>query len=290
MKKFGIYIILFLLLSINLNCTTVIKVIKPESEKDVRQQYYEKILILALEKTKSKYGEYKIERVDIGYQGRRATLLAEGSPVLDLIWTMTNREREKTMLPVRVPLLKGLMGYRLLIINKNNAEKFKNIKNIEELKKLTAVQGHDWPDTEILITNGFKVEKATIYEGMFKMISLKRVDYFPRGLNEPFDEIKNRPKLNLMVESSIMLKYFAPFFFFVNVKRADLRDRIEEGLNIAIDDGSFDELFYSDISNKEMLDKVNFNKMKIFELENPYLTPETKKLQNNKKYIFQIKQ
>ncbi len=62
------------------------------------------------------------------------------------------------------------------------------------------------------------------------------------------------------------------------------------GLNIAIDDGSFDKLFYGDKSNKEMLDKVNFNKMKIFELENPYLTPETKKLQNNKKYIFQIKQ
>lgn len=94
MKKFGIYIILFLLFSINLYCTNVVKVIKPESEKDVRQFYYEKILILALEKTKSKYGEYKIERVDIGYQGRSATLLAEGSPMLDLIWTMTNRERK----------------------------------------------------------------------------------------------------------------------------------------------------------------------------------------------------
>lgn len=290
MKRAEVYIILFLLLSINIYCTTVVKVIKPESEKDVRQLYYEKMLKLALEKTKSKYGDYKIERVDIGYQGRSANLLAEGSPMLDVIWTMTDRDREKTMLPVRIPLLKGLMGYRLLIINKKNAGKFKNIKNIEELKKLTAVQGHDWPDTDILIANGFKVEKATIYEGMFKMIFLGRVDYFPRGLNEPFDEIKNRPKLNLMVESSIMLKYFAPFFFFVNVKRADLRDRIEEGLNIAIDDGSFDKLFYGDKSNKEMLDKVNFNKMKIFELENPYLTPETQKLQNNKKYIFQIKQ
>jgi len=62
MKKFGIYIILFLLFSINLYCTTVVKVIKPESEKDVRQLYYEKMLKLALEKTKSKYGDYKIER------------------------------------------------------------------------------------------------------------------------------------------------------------------------------------------------------------------------------------
>ncbi len=283
-----VFALLFLMFSVNAYSLTVVKIVKPESEKDMRQIYYEKVLKLALEKTKDKYGDYKIEKIDIGYQGRSATLLAEGSPMLDLIWTMTDKEREKHMLPVRIPLLKGLMGYRVLIINKKDIEKFKNIKRIEELKKLTAVQGHDWPDTDVLIANGFKVEKATIYEGMFKMIYLQRVDYFPRGLNEPFDEIKNRPKLNLTVENSIMLKYFAPFFFFVNIKRADLRDRIEEGLNMAIEDGSFDELFYSDLSNKEMLEKIDFNKMKIFELENPYLTAESKKLQNNKKYIFQI--
>lgn len=51
------------------------------------------------------------------------------------------------MLPVRIPLLKGLMGCRISIINKKNRKKFAKIKSVEELKKLTALQGHDYFDT-----------------------------------------------------------------------------------------------------------------------------------------------
>jgi hypothetical protein len=279
-------ILLFVTVSFISYATTVIKVIEPESENDLRQNYYRELLKLSLEKTKDKYGNYKIENVDAGLQGRRSKLLAEGSPLVDIIWTMTNIEREETMLPVRIPLLKGLMGCRIFIINKKDKEKFKNIKTLEELKKLTALQGHDWPDTEILIANGFKVEKASNYEGMFKMMKYGRADYFPRGINEPFDEIKLRPNLNLMVDDNIMLYYFAPFYFFVNVKKKELRDRIEEGLKIAIEDGSFDKLFYNDISNKEMLKKIDFRKRKIYRLENPFLTKETKILQNKKEYLY----
>ena len=205
------------------------------------------------------------------------------------MWIMTNIDRENKMLPVRIPLLKGLMGCRIFIINKKDKNKFENIKTVEELKKMKALQGHDWPDTDILIANGFNVEKATNYDGMFKMMDYGRADYFPRGINEPFDEIKKRPELNIMVDNHIMLYYFAPFYFFVNTKKVELRNRIEEGLKIAIDDGSFDKVFYRDSSNKEMLEKVNFKNMRIFRLENPFLTKETKTIENKKEYVFQIK-
>lgn len=276
------FVLLFAILSYG---ETVVKVNIPESKNDLRQNYYYNVLKLSLDKTKDKYGEYKIEYVDAGIQGRRAAFLAEGSPDLDMIWTMTSIEREKSMLPVRIPLLKDLMGYRIFIINKKDKNKFSNIKTVEELKKMRAIQGHDWPDTEILIANGFQVEKSSNYEGMFEMIDLERADYFPRGVNEPFDEIKLRSKLNLAVDDTIMLQYFAPFFFFVNVKKPELRDRVKEGLEKAIVDGSFDKLFYSDPSNKEMLEKIDFKKMRIFKLENPFLTEETKKLQNRKEFI-----
>lgn len=285
-KAFLIFVIFSLAINISYGAT-VVKVNKPESENDLRQNYYYGVLKLSLEKTKGKYGDYEIEYVDAGIQGRRAVFLAEGSSVIDVIWTMTSIEREKRMLPVRIPLLKDLMGCRIFIINKKDENKFANIKTVEELKKLKALQGHDWPDTEILLANGFKVEKSANYEGMFMMMDLGRADYFPRGINEPFDELKQRSELNLMVDDNIMLQYFAPFFFFVNIKKPELRDRIEKGLEMAIEDGSFDKLFYSDPSNKEMLEKINFKKMRIFKLENPFLTEETKKLQNKKEYIYQ---
>jgi len=78
-------------------------------------------------------------------------------------------------------------------------------------------------------------------------------------------------------------------FFFVNINNPKLRDRIEEGLYIAIKDGSFDKHFYNHPSVKQALQKVNFKKMKVFKLDNPLLTPETKALIGKKDLILQIK-
>ena len=58
---------------------TVIKVPRPESKHDIRQNYYIELLKLSMEKTKNKYGDYKIERVDAGIQGRIVKLMSEGS-------------------------------------------------------------------------------------------------------------------------------------------------------------------------------------------------------------------
>lgn len=284
-----ILIILFFV-GVNSFSETVVKISIPQDELYTRNSYYIELLKLALDNTTKKYGPYKIKNIEKDIvQSRISNYLGEGSNSIDLMWTMTSAERERLMLPIRIPLLKGLMGCRLLIINKNNISLFEKLNNVNELKKLTAVQGHDWPDTDILISNGFKVEKATNYEGMFKMISIGRGDYFPRAINEPFEEIKLRPDLNLTVEKNIMLFYFSPMFFFVNINNPKLRDRIEEGLSIAIKDGSFDKHFYNHPSVKQALEKVDFKKMKVFKLDNPLLTPETKALINRKELVLQIK-
>lgn len=285
--KFFIVFLFCIATSFSYSMTTI-KVIKPESDKDVRRIYYLKLLKLSLEKTKGKYGEYKIEDAVAGLQGRTTNLLADGSHLVDVMWAMTNKEREKMMLPIRIPLLKGLMGYRIFIINRKNKEKFSKINRVEELKKLKAVQGHDWPDVDILLDNGFKVEKSTYYEGMFKMIDSGRADYFPRAVNEPFDEVNKRDNLNLIIENNLRFYYFSPIYFFVNIKRPELRDRIEEGLEIAISDGSFDNVFYNDVFIRESVKDIKSDKIKIFKLNNSFLSDETKKLQNNKKYIFDI--
>lgn len=289
-KNAFIFFIVLLFISFSLNGVTVVKISIPQEELYTRNSYYIELLKLALDNTTKKYGPYKIKNIEKDIvQSRISNYLGEGSNSIDLMWTMTSAERERLMLPIRIPLLKGLMGCRLLIINKSNVNLFEKLNNVSELKKLIAVQGHDWPDTDILIANGFKVEKATNYEGMFKMISIGRGDYFPRAINEPFEEIKLRPDLNLTVEKNIMLFYFSPMFFFVNINNPQLRDRIEEGLYIAIKNGSFDKHFYNHPSVKQALQKVNFKKMKVFKLDNPLLTPETKSLIGKKDLILQIK-
>lgn len=207
-------------------------------------------------------------------QDRALQVLRDGEG-LDLFWTMTSKDREKDLRVIRIPLLKGMLGNRIFIINKDEQKKFDAIKTFDDLKKIKLGQGHDWPDTFILEAAGLTVDKSPSYQGLFPKLASKRFDAFPRGLNEPWSEIEKNAALNLSVEKRIAISYLAPLFFFVNPKNKALGDRIELGLKNAISDGSFEKLF-----NKHWgadIKRANMKKRKMFKIENPFLSDETRK-------------
>ncbi|WP_348245952.1 hypothetical protein, partial [Salmonella enterica] len=72
-------------------------------------------------------------------QGRAISLLAGGTE-LDVLWSMTSRRREAQLLPIRIPLLKGLMGYRVFIIRAEDEPWFRSLKELDQLRELTAGQ------------------------------------------------------------------------------------------------------------------------------------------------------
>lgn len=57
-----------------------------------------------------------------------------------------------------------------------------------------------------------------------------------------------------------------------------LAERIEKGLNIAIENGDFDREFYNHSSMKPLFKEGNIKNRRIFKIPNPFLTEETKKL------------
>ena len=57
---------------------------------------------------------------------------------LDLFWAATNQDLERRLLPVRIPLYKGLLGHRLLVIRQQDAARFAPIRTLEELARLKA--------------------------------------------------------------------------------------------------------------------------------------------------------
>lgn len=90
---------------------------------------------------------------------------------------------------------------------------------------------------------------------LIDMLASKRFDYFPRGLHEVYSEQKIAAEKNIVVEDSIMLHYPVPIYFFVNKNNVALANRIERGLRIAMQDGSFDELFLALLDFKRVLMK-----------------------------------
>lgn len=195
---------------------------------------------------------------------------------LEAFWNSSNAEKETKFTPVRICLYKGLLGNRIFIINKNNQSKFDDIKTLEDLKKITIGQGKTWADTKILESNGLTVVKANKYESLFLMVDGGRFDAFSRGVHEPFGELASHPNLkDLTVEKHLMLVYRMPFYLFVSNDNKALAKDLEAGLNAAIADGSFDQVFFGDPAVQDVMAKADMKNRRSFFLDNPTLSKET---------------
>lgn len=176
-------------------------------------------------------------------QARAVSELERDSGKLDIMITMTSPEREAALLGVPVPLTKGVLGWRIALVRKERLHQFAAVREAGQLKKFVAGQGHDWPDTAILRANGLPVEVSSTYAGMFKMLEAGRIDYYPRAVQQVFAEHKEHPALAL--EPHIVLRYPTDAYFFVNRRNTRLAADVRRGLERAVADGSFDQLFYS---------------------------------------------
>ncbi|MEE1675134.1 transporter substrate-binding domain-containing protein [Agarivorans aestuarii] len=250
----------------------VVRHAQPESDNDKRQQYFVELLNLALNKTEADFGAYQTQACAVRMMQDRALQQLQRKRCIDVVWTMTSLERESKLHAVRIPLLKGLLGQRVLMIRQQDLRRFKDIQQFNELGQMRAGQGMGWPDIAILKYNGLPVVEGKTYEGLFGMLKRGRFDYFPRGISEIGPELKQHQRDGFVVEPRILLSYPAPIYFFVNPEDTRLAERLEMGLRLAIDDGSFDALF----------EKYNYHKLAdlienrlVFKLRNPSLHPKT---------------
>lgn len=243
---------------------------RPVTAGDQRTQYPANLLALGLSKSGEKFEIEPSEGVML--QGRALKLLTAGKAV-DVVWSMTSIEREDQLLPIRIPIYKGLIGWRLALIKEGDQKKFAAINHLDLLKPLFAGQGHDWPDTEILLKNDFQVSGVASYEGLFKMLELNRFDYFPRSIVEVWAEADLHASKGIVVEQSFVIRYKTAFYFFVNKNNQRLARLLTKGLYKSIDDGSFRELFMK--NHQAILAKAQLKKRKIFTISNPILPVKT---------------
>lgn len=246
-------------------------VIKINEATDGNGRYAMAMINLALSKVSTKY-KLQIDS-SVVTQARNIDDVATGRS--DLLWAATNQEMEDKLLPIRICLYKGLLGHRIFIINPASQSRFDQVKTFDDLKKFTFGQGTTWADSGILESNGLKVVKANKYQSLFYMVDGGRFDAFPRGVQEPWQELETNSKLPLTVEKHIMLVYRMPFYLFTGKQNKQLAADLELGLNRAIADGSFDTIFYKDPMVQAVLEKANLEGRLVFNLKNPTLPKET---------------
>lgn len=249
---------------------------------DLKQNYFIDLLRLAMEKSQPQYGDFVLNAVMIDMPQRRAIKSVKESE-LDVVWTMTSIEREQQLKPIYFPLLKGLLGYRIAIIRSEDANKFTDITSLEELQRIPVGQGLDWPDSDILQQQGFTLVRGA-EQSLLTMLNKKRFDYYLRGIHEPWSELIDQT--DLMVEPNFVIIYPAPIYFFVRQDNDLLAERIEYGLRMALNDGSFDHLFYNHAITHGVLDRVSLPTRQEFRLDNPFLSDSSKNLLSERELWF----
>lgn len=186
---------------------------------------------------------------------------------------MTDIQREEQLRPIRIPIARGLLGVRVLVAHKNTPFLETPISSLKSLLEYSPVQGIAWPDTKILQANGFNVITAKDYTEAFTLTNNRQADFFPRSVVEVYGELKKEFAENLRIKNGLMLAYPTAQYFFTNKRNLTLSKLIETGLLRAIEDGSYDKLFYAHYG--QILENLKVENGLKFDLVNPLLPPLT---------------
>jgi membrane-bound lytic murein transglycosylase MltF len=243
------------------------------------------ILRLSLEKTTASDGPFTLRPTTMAMNPSRFMYELKNGREPNIAWANVTQAREQHFLPIRIPLRKGLQGFHVFLIKKQDQDKFSAITALEPLKKLRAAQRTAYIDTLILKRNGFKMTTAFHYEGLFKMLMAQRVDYFPRAVIEADVELHQKQKRypDMTIEKTILLYYPLPKYFWVNKNNVQLAERVKRGLNIMLKDGSFEQLFMK--YHQHHLDTINSRQNKVFIISNPFL-PETVPFERRELWLY----
>lgn len=247
-----------------------------ELKNDPRGAYKLAVIETALQKTESTHGPYAIEDVHFAskfstYRARE--MVIEGKDINTYV-ALTNSDWESQTLPIRIPIRRGIINYRLLMIHQDNMAKFRQIDNLTDLKNVVVGLQLGWTTTEIFKAEGFDMELSSKYSGLFPMLDGKRFDYVPRGINEIFNEqARHRSELDIVVEPTLALYVPSPTYIFISPKEPELAARMEKGLEIMVADGTLKKMFYERFS--EGLNKAGLAKRKLIRIPNPLLPAAT---------------
>ena len=200
-------------------------------------------------------------------------LLLVRSGDIDVTTFGSTAKRETLLRPIRIDILRGMLGYRVFLIRQKDAARIAQLSRDELRQYLQLGFNSQWTDLAILQSNGFHVTTSPSYDGLFAMLASSRFDAFPRGLNEAWHEIDEQttryPQLTVEKTWALFTPY--PVYFWVRKDNIILAKQIERGLNQALADGSFHQLFMQYYANE--IEHIKNEKRRVIYLNNPLLPP-----------------
>lgn len=249
----------------------------PDS-RDPRFDYFVRLLELALVRSTPEHGPFRMRASSIYMVHSRALFsLARGAMGINVLWTASSPDRELQLLPIRIPLTRGLDGYRVFLVRNDAMGRFDRVNSLDDLKSLTLCQSRDSIDMPIMAAAGLKTRDAAPLEELLRLVDAGQCDGLPRAAFEAGADLTaygNRFP-GLVVERRLALRFPVPVYFFVGPRDDALAARIKDGLEAAIQDGAFDALLKSHPAMAGAFTAAGLDQRRILDLPNPGLPAMT---------------
>lgn len=216
--------------------------------------------------------KYRANRYPIEIPHQRAFEFLDAAQEIDIVIGYATNERVTKYRSIPIPTMKGLNGWRVPLVHKDNVDMFKGVTSFEEFKSFSPGLHHRWTDNKILAANSIDTIKGSNYIGLFQMLHKKRFDYFPLSVIEATREVEKHRllyQLDILVEPNIMITYPVCFYFYVKKSNAKLANEITNGFERIVANGEYDKVFekhHGDIFSRYIKES-----RQIFYLENPLL-------------------
>lgn len=247
---------------------------QPGNESD--NAYVWRVLRAALDHTRAGYGKYRLEAATPMPDRRQIRLLGRAEPPLTVGVFTASAALSRDLIPVRVPLERGLLGYRLLLVREADLGRFAGISTLEDLQRVRFGLMPVWDDGPVMRAAGLTVVSGEDHEGLFRMLAAGRFDAFSRGASEILPEYQHasRHVPGLAVEPHLLLHYPLPLYFWFSPDAAGRRRaaRVEAGLRAMAGDGSLQKMF--DAEYGPLAARLGLGRRRVIELPNPLLDGE----------------
>lgn len=238
--------------------------------------YAMSVVKLALGEAAPRYALTPVEQPDM-IQAQILDGLAHGRGEVQMLWSMSSLAREAQLTPIRIPLDRGLLGWRVPLIREQDLAQWQALDSPGSLRRLlyqlAAGQGHDWPDTEVLRANGLRVQTTTRFAPLFKMLAQRRFDYFPRSVLEAEAEARAHAAEGLVIAPRALIVYPTATYFFVSTQEPEFARQLAAGLERLVRSGELRRLFLQHFD--PLLKSLGVRERVMVRLRNPLLSPET---------------
>ncbi|MTW34852.1 hypothetical protein GM655_18785 [Pseudoduganella danionis] len=245
------------------------------SKSHFNNSHVMRLLNAALEASSNRYGAYELKISPLHMERERLLqeMLKGGN--VNLSGQVTSTEWENKLIPIRIPLDKGMSCYRISLIDGRKQNLFSAVRTLDDLKQYSVGAGRQWSSTSIYRHAGLPLVETNSTLGLHHMLAAGRFQYFPRAVDEAIYEqaayVQEFPALT--VERSFALYIPAPRYFFIGGQQQRLAQRLEYGLQRLIADGRYDQLFHQFYDG--LIEQSGLRKRRIFRLANPALSPLT---------------